>query len=126
MGVSAILVNGVPYDIEMIRDERGILEAVKVNNEMYSVIEIQAGKQMTTRPKVEIIKEGVVRAFMPGLISRVVKRQGEPIEEGETVLYLEAMKMENAITAPRSGVVARVEPAMGSTVLTGDILFVIE
>ena len=125
-GISAIIIDGVPYDVEMIRDDHGVLEAVKINNEMYSIDEIQSGKLLATRKTVEIIKEGIVRAFMPGLVARVLKGVGDEVEEGDAVLYLEAMKMENAITAPRAGTLSRIEPKEGTTVLTGDILFVVE
>ncbi|MBN2431464.1 MAG: hypothetical protein JXQ27_08305 [Acidobacteria bacterium] len=125
-GISTILIDGVPYDVEMIRDERGVLVAVKIENEIFPVMEIQAGKLLTSRPAVPLVKEGMVRAFMPGLIARVLKNEGDRVEEGETVLYLEAMKMENAITAPREGRLTRIEPAEGTTVLTGDILFVVD
>jgi biotin carboxyl carrier protein len=125
-GISSIMIDGVPYDVEVIRDERGVLVAIKIENEIFPVMEIQSGKLLTTRPTVQLIKEGVVRAFMPGLIARVLKKEGDTVVEGDTVLYLEAMKMENAITAPREGRLTRIEPAEGSTVLTGDILFVVE
>jgi len=126
MGISSILVDGVPYDTEMIRDERGVLEAVKIDNEIYPIVEIQAGKILTTRSKVLLVKEGMVKAFMPGLISRILKKPGDSVTEGDTILYLEAMKMENAVTAPRAGVLSRIDPEEGTTVLTGDILFVVD
>jgi biotin carboxyl carrier protein len=73
-----------------------------------------------------MVKEGLVRAFMPGLIVRVLKGVGEPVNEGDTVLFMEAMKMENAIVAPRAGKISRLGPKEGETVLTGDVLFVVD
>ncbi|HQF87878.1 MAG TPA: hypothetical protein PLN26_11650 [Acidobacteriota bacterium] len=125
-GIQSILVDGVPFDIEAIRNESGDLAAVKVDNTLFSVQEIMAGKLLTTRQEVKMVKEGLVRAFMPGLIVRVLKSAGETVAEGDTVLYMEAMKMENAIVAPRAGTISRIGPKEGETVLTGDVLFVVE
>jgi biotin carboxyl carrier protein len=126
LGITSILIDDVPYDVEMIRNERGELEAVKIDNQVFSIEEVQAGKLLTTRREHHVVKEGVVKAFMPGLIVRVLKRAGEEVQEGETVLFMEAMKMENAIVAPRSGNLNRLNCVEGDAVLTGDLLFVVE
>ncbi|MBP7867981.1 MAG: hypothetical protein KA419_18790 [Acidobacteria bacterium] len=124
-GIRSILLDGVPYDIEFFRNEQGAVEAVKIDNETYAINEVRAGKLQAARPVKEPVKEGVVKAFMPGLITRAPKKPGDRVKEGETVLYLEAMKMENAIKAPRDGELKRIAQE-SSTVLTGDILFVVE
>jgi biotin carboxyl carrier protein len=125
-GIASILVDGVCYDVEVIRNQWGELEGVKIDNEIFSIEEVQAGKLLTTRREHKVVKEGVVKAFMPGLVVRVLKRAGESVEEGETVLFLEAMKIKNAIVAPRSGKLNRINCLEGDAVLTGDLLFVVE
>ncbi|MBP5610936.1 MAG: biotin/lipoyl-binding protein, partial [Clostridia bacterium] len=47
---------------------------------------------------------------------------GQSVKKGETVVLLEAMKMENEIPAPRDGVVASVAVSKGSSVQAGDLL----
>ena len=126
LSISSILVDGVPYDVEILLNARGQMNAVKIDNEIFRIDEIQVGKLLTTRTEFQVIKEGVVKAFMPGLIVRTLKNVGDTVEEGETILYLEAMKMENAITAPRSGTLSRLEPKEGDTVMTNDLLFVVD
>ncbi len=64
-------------------------------------------------------------APMPGLIIRYEKNVGDAIEEGDTVLILEAMKMENALPAPVSGTIKAINFDSGDTVAKGDILAVI-
>ncbi len=64
-------------------------------------------------------------APMPGLIIRYEKNVGDAIEEGDTVLILEAMKMENALPAPASGTIKAINFDSGDTVAKGDILAVI-
>ena len=66
-----------------------------------------------------------VRAPMPGLVLNVVKAVGETAERGETVVILEAMKMENDLATPHSGTVKEVLVSKGQTVNQGDVLVVI-
>ena len=51
---------------------------------------------------------------------------GDSVEAGQTLLAVEAMKMQNELRAPRSGIVSRVPAAIDSTVDVGDVLVVLE
>lgn len=66
-----------------------------------------------------------VTAPMPGMIISYAKNVGDAIEEGDTVLILEAMKMENALPAPASGTIKAINFASGDSVAKGDVLAVI-
>ncbi|HEY0756053.1 MAG TPA: biotin/lipoyl-containing protein [Ktedonobacteraceae bacterium] len=66
-----------------------------------------------------------VRAPMPGLVLSVLKAEGESVERGETVVVLEAMKMENDLATPHAGTVKEVHASQGQTVNQGDVLLVI-
>ncbi len=66
---------------------------------------------------------GSVVAPMPGTILKVLKKDGDSVKAGDVVLVLEAMKMENEITAPVDGAIASLSLAEGSTVGGGDLLF---
>lgn len=63
-----------------------------------------------------------VNAPMPGTILNVKVNVGDQVKEGDVVIILEAMKMENEICAPKSGTVAQVLTSKGSTVNTGDAM----
>ena len=67
-----------------------------------------------------------VTAPMPGSVLDVKVKEGDSVKEGDTLLILEAMKMENEITAPVSGVVKAIKVSQGATVNTGDLMLVIE
>ena len=62
---------------------------------------------------------------MPGMIISYAKKVGDAIEEGDTVLILEAMKMENALPAPASGTIKAINYSSGDSVAKGDVLAVI-
>lgn len=62
---------------------------------------------------------------MPGLIVNFEKNPGDSVSEGDTVLVLEAMKMENAIPAPVGGTVLEIRCQVGDKVARDDVLFVV-
>ncbi len=67
----------------------------------------------------------VVKSPMPGNILKINVAQGQRVEEGDVLLVLEAMKMENEIVATKSGTVAQIVAAKGAVVETGAPLVVI-
>lgn len=67
-----------------------------------------------------------VTAPMPGSILEIKVEVGAQVNAGDTLLILEAMKMENEITAPESGTVKSINITVGSSVNTGDLMLVIE
>ena len=69
------------------------------------------------------VGSGSVVAPMPGTILKVLKASGDAVKAGEVVLILEAMKMENEITAPVDGTIGSLSLTEGSTVAGGDLLF---
>ncbi|MCB8982803.1 MAG: biotin attachment protein [Ardenticatenaceae bacterium] len=66
--------------------------------------------------------DGRVKAPIPGLITRVMVKQGQTVRAGEPLLILEAMKMENEIRAPRAGVVSALPVAANQSVLREQVL----
>lgn len=64
-----------------------------------------------------------VTAPMPGNIFKVLAQPGQSVKEGETVVVLEAMKMENEIVAPADGTISAVHVKEGQSVEADDVLF---
>jgi len=63
-----------------------------------------------------------VKAPMPGTVLSFKVSEGQAVKQGDVILILEAMKMENEIVAPASGTIAALRVAPGSAVNTGDAL----
>lgn len=66
--------------------------------------------------------EAAVMAPMPGLVSNVMVEVGQDVTRGQTVVVLEAMKMENDLGAPRAGVVRSILVAKGQAVNQAQVL----
>lgn len=66
-----------------------------------------------------------IAAPMPGNILRVDVKQGDTVKEGQILVILEAMKMENEIVSPKDGTVAQVVTSKGAVVDTGSPLIII-
>ena len=67
----------------------------------------------------------VVKSPMPGNILKINVAAGQKVNEGDVLIVLEAMKMENEITATKAGTVAQVAVTKGQVVETGSPLVVI-
>ena len=59
---------------------------------------------------------------MPGKILTVDKNVGDAVEAGQTIMILEAMKMENEIVAPQAGTIASINVSVGTAVEAGEVL----
>ena len=75
-------------------------------------------------PTAAVAGEEVV-APMPGKVLQLKVSEGDSVKEGDTLLILEAMKMENEIIANASGSIKKIIAAVNDMVDTGDVLMVI-
>lgn len=67
-----------------------------------------------------------VKAPMPGMIVKIKTTEGSRVEQGDAVLILEAMKMENEVRSPSGGILKKLYIKVGETVEKGTTLFLIE
>jgi len=93
---------------------------VKIQNNLDHLIQ-DIGLSATTTAKSSNIK-----APMPGLILNINIKKGQEVNEGDTLLILEAMKMENTITSPKTGVIKSVKIKVGETVEKGQFMIALE
>jgi biotin carboxyl carrier protein len=67
-----------------------------------------------------------IKTAMPGKLVRVLKEAGAEVKNGEGVVVVEAMKMQNEMKSPKDGIVKEIRFAEGATVNAGDVLVIIE
>jgi len=72
------------------------------------------------------LAQEIVEAPITGTIISVEVSVGNQVEEGDVLLYIESMKMENPILAPVAGTVAEIRVSKEQVVETGDVLIIIE
>ncbi len=134
-----VSVNGKQYEVEVEEVTSSATSTVKTAP---TITEAPKEEKLPPQPKAEtkveaapkeekkevIAPQGaeVVTAPMPGTILNVNVNEGDTVKEGQILLILEAMKMENEVLAPRDGKVVNVAVTKGASVNTGDQLVIME
>lgn len=130
-----INVNGNSYEVEVDEvTEKGQSTSTPVSRPQAQVKrEAPVAKPKTPpAPKKEteetVVSSGqeVIDAPMPGNIWKVLVAEGDEVKSGDTLIILEAMKMENELVAPKDGKVTKIMTTEGTSVNTGDKLLIVE
>ena len=129
MRIFRVVVNGNEYEvgIEELQQEKGVARPAETHAKPMKKIEPAMAATKTEAPKTAAGStngEAIV-APMPGTILRVEVNTGDSVAQGDTLLILEAMKMENEILAPMNGVVKQLNVEKGASVNPGDILVIL-
>ena len=136
-------INGNKYDVA-INEVNDTTAKVTVNGEEYTVewekpveekpvVKVQpvaakpsAAKAPAAQPAAAAAVSGhAIKTPLPGVIIDVKVNVGDTVAKGQTVVILEAMKMENNINADREGKVTAIQVAKGDTVADGAVLVVL-
>lgn len=125
----AIRVNGKSYEVEVEEIEKST--AAPVVGPVPAVPppapkSAPASKPTTTRTIVKKGEEITVNSPMPGTIITIEIKEGDQVKQGQVLMILEAMKMENEIPAPADGKVVSISVAEGAAVSSGDLLLVLK
>ena len=138
-------INGNVYDVNIQNIEDNIAE-VEVNGTSYSVAvdkAIQASKTPKLVRSVSVPSTdsapstaktanptgtkgaGTVKSPLPGVILDIYVKEGDMVKMGQKLIMLEAMKMENNISADKEGKVVSIKVSKNDAVMEGDVLIVI-
>jgi glutaconyl-CoA/methylmalonyl-CoA decarboxylase subunit gamma len=133
-------IRGTDYDVHLKDIEDNIAE-LDVNGTIYEVEihgEVKTSKTPTLvrKPVKTMPGEGQIRkkeslgkhnvtAPLPGTILKMSVSVGDMVAEGQNILIMEAMKMENQIQSEKGGEVTAIKVNVGDSVLQGDVLIVI-
>lgn len=84
-------------------------------------------RRRATRARDDVTASGPtdIRAIIPGRVAAVRVVEGDTVEAGQSLLVVEAMKMQNELRAPRAGIVRQVAVGEGQTIENGDLLMVV-
>ena len=120
-----VTLNNRVYEVEVEEGSAVLLNEYEAASPAPAAVSAPAPKQESAPAPAPSGDANAVKAPMPGNILKISVTVGQKVSEGETLLVLEAMKMENEVTADRSGTVTGIIAAKGQTVETGDPLVVI-
>jgi biotin carboxyl carrier protein len=100
---------------------------VVVGHERFNA-SVRDPRSFRSRSRVGAAEQGVmkIKAPMPGKVVRVLAGVGTQVELGQSVIVIEAMKMQNELKAPKSGVVKKINVAEGAAVDAGQALAEVE
>ena len=122
-GVYSLLIDGASYAAGVI--DRDGTSVVEVSGESYEIaVEEQSRHSVRSRGAGGAARSRTLTAPLPGKISRVAVRPGDMVAAGDTLIVIEAMKMENEFKATGAGTVAEVRVTPGQLVNAGDVLIV--
>lgn len=118
---ASVKVNGMDYEVEVDTNFK------KVNKPLLSptpapTSSAPAQSVASVRPAAAPSGGSAIKSPLPGVILDIYVKEGDTVKEGQKLMMLEAMKMENNIEAESSGVVTKLNVSKGSSVLEGDVL----
>jgi biotin carboxyl carrier protein len=115
-----ILKDGKSYNIEILKIDKvakqvelkmnGKLSSVKLSDQFDALLKSLGMDNLAAKKVLEL------KAPMPGLVLNILANEGDTIAKGDSLLVLEAMKMENIIKSPTEGVIKKIHAVKGNAV----------
>lgn len=127
--LAKVEVNGIPFDVEM-QGSSLVEEALPTVSTDTTAAPASAPVAAEAPAAAPAAKSGPgagtpVKAPLPGVVTKVLVKEGQAVKKGDVVLVLEAMKMENNITAEADGTVSGICVNAGDSVMEGTTLITI-
>lgn len=121
-----ILKEGKSYNIEILKIDKlakqvelkmnGKLSSVKLSDQFDALLKSLGMDNLAAKKVLEL------KAPMPGLVLNILANEGDTIAKGDSLLVLEAMKMENIIKSPTEGVIKKIHAVKGNAVEKNQLL----
>ncbi|MDR3653961.1 MAG: biotin/lipoyl-binding protein [Paludibacter sp.] len=141
-------IDGASYSVN-VKSVEGNQAEIEVNGKSYAVgleqevntlkTPILVRKDVQSKPGENVItakaapappsnkpSANTIKAPLPGSIIRLVAKEGDTVKEGDLLLIMESMKMENNILSEKNGVIKRIRVSAGEAVMQDDILIELE
>ena len=126
--IAKVEVNGIPFEVEMQGSslvEEDLPTQVADETAAPAVAAAPAAVEAASAAPAAGAPGAPVKAPLPGVVAKILVSVGQAVKKGETVLVLEAMKMENNITAEADGKITGICVAAGDSVMEGTTLVTI-
>lgn len=127
-GVHLLMLDGRVYECRVEADAgRAAAAEIHIGSRAFSVTLIDP-KRLRGGRSAGAQSDGTAQivAPMPGKVVRLLVEQGAQVEAGDSIVVVEAMKMQNEMKSPRAGTVTELHAQAGATVKAGEVLAVIE
>ncbi len=118
--IAKVEVNGTQYDVEVHHDK---MKTTKTPTLVRSQVAID---RKESKIKKTVSSRYTLKAPLPGTIFKIVKQVGDEVKKGDTIMVMEAMKMENNIQSEKDGTIVNYKVKEGDSVLQNDVLAEIE
>ncbi|MDD6110678.1 MAG: biotin/lipoyl-binding protein [Prevotellaceae bacterium] len=122
--IAKVSVNGIPFEVEL-KQPINPAKAITRPKVVAPVAAAAPAPAPAARPAAPAGAGAAVKAPLPGTISSINVKVGDKVNVGDTVLVLEAMKMQNNIEAENSGTVTSILVNQGDSVMEGATLLTI-
>lgn len=120
-----VSVNGTPYQVEIDNKPESKEPVIKRPKAAAEAPRTEGGEKVVAKPVIAS-KAAAVKSPLPGTVMNITVKVGDTVNAGDTVLILEAMKMENDIHTIKGGTVKEILVKVGDAVLEGTDLMIIE
>lgn len=124
-GIFSVLLGHRSYRVYLTPGESGAL-AISTAGQSCAATVTDARDRSSRAKKRVMTGPMELRAQMPGKIVKLLVKQGSKVQAGESLIVIEAMKMQNEMKSPKDGVVGNIYIAEGVTVSAGDRLMAVE
>ena len=123
--IANVTVNGIPFEVEMKQPVKAGKQKVKLSEERKAEGSEERRVKSEESNSSSAAGKPVV-APLPGTINEIKVKVGDKVNAGDTVVILEAMKMQNNIEAETSGTITSINVNKGDAVMEGDTLVTIK
>ena len=126
--IANVTVNGIPFEVEMKQPVKAAKQKVKLGSPAAAPVASAspASAAPAEKPAAPAASGKPVVAPLPGTINDIKVKVGDKVNAGDTVVILEAMKMQNNIEAETSGTITGINVNKGDAVMEGDTLVTIK
>lgn len=123
----SLLVDGKSFEPNTFQ-ENGGWEILLHGRRFNVLVEDERERRLRLAAGESTLKEGryILKSPMPGMVIDIPVKVGDQVEEGQVLLILESMKMQNELTAPRAGKVARIQAKVNDNVERKEALLILD